>query len=59
MELARLPDEVPAGPFDLVVFSEVLYYLDAADLARTLVTLERQLDWVADIVAIGWRPATA
>jgi LmbE family N-acetylglucosaminyl deacetylase len=58
VELARLPDEVPVGPFDLVVFSEVLYYLDAADLARTLVTLERQLDRVADIVAIGWRPAT-
>ncbi len=32
---ARIPAEWPADRFDLVVFSEVLYYLDAADIARS------------------------
>lgn len=37
VERRRLPDEWPsAGPFDLVVASEVLYYFDDADRARVL-----------------------
>jgi SAM-dependent methyltransferase len=31
---ARVPQEWPPGRFDLVVLSEVLYYLDAVDIAR-------------------------
>ena len=31
---ATVPDGLPGGRFDLVVMSEVLYYLDAIDLAR-------------------------
>ena len=30
-----VPSEWPAGQFDLMVFSEVLYYLDADDIDRT------------------------
>jgi cyclopropane fatty-acyl-phospholipid synthase-like methyltransferase len=30
----RVPDEWPAGSFDLIVFSEVLYYLSANDIAQ-------------------------
>ncbi len=33
-----VPDDWPAGRFDLLVFSEVLYYLDAADI-RTVAAL--------------------
>ena len=58
VELARLPDQVPGGPFDLVVFSEVLYYLDSADMALVLATLESRLEPGADILAIDWRPPT-
>ena len=58
VEMARLPDQVPAGPFDLVVFSEVLYYLDRADMAMVLATLERRLEPGADILAVDWRPPT-
>ncbi len=32
--LRELPREAPAGPFDLVLLSEVAYYWDSADLAR-------------------------
>jgi LmbE family N-acetylglucosaminyl deacetylase len=58
VEIARIPEEVPSGPFDLVVFSEVLYYLDRADLAATLANVERQIGPGADILAVDWRPQT-
>ncbi|MBZ8133397.1 class I SAM-dependent methyltransferase [Afifella sp. IM 167] len=32
--LATLPAEMPAGPFDLIVVSELAYYLPPAELAR-------------------------
>lgn len=37
VELAQraVPDEMPNGPFDLIVLSEVLYYLTAADVRKT------------------------
>ena len=44
VELARLPAQVPPGPFDLVVFSEVLYYLDSADLALALAAIDSRLE---------------
>jgi SAM-dependent methyltransferase len=31
---AMLPGEFPDGIFDLILFSEILYFLDAADVAR-------------------------
>ena len=34
-ERRRIPDEWPAGRFDLIVFSEVLYYLDKPALHAT------------------------
>ncbi len=33
-ERRAIPDEWPPGAFDLIVFSEVLYYLDAAGIRR-------------------------
>jgi LmbE family N-acetylglucosaminyl deacetylase len=58
VEIASVPGEVPSGPFDLVVFSEVLYYLDTNDLAATLANVERQTQRGTDILAIDWRPQT-
>ncbi|WP_102960056.1 class I SAM-dependent DNA methyltransferase [Mangrovicella endophytica] len=34
--VAELPDEMPRGPFDLIVASEIAYYLKPRDLARLL-----------------------
>ncbi|MEM7567924.1 MAG: class I SAM-dependent methyltransferase [Pseudomonadota bacterium] len=31
---ARLPDGLPAGPFDLIVMAEIVYYLDSDDADR-------------------------
>jgi LmbE family N-acetylglucosaminyl deacetylase len=54
VEQAALPDAVPAEPFDLVVFSEVLYYLDhptvTAVLDRTLAVLPSG----GDVVVVHW-----
>ena len=58
VELACLPLEMPPGPFDLVVFSEVLYYLGHADLAATLTATEARAKPGADILAVDWRPPT-
>ncbi|MDT5029117.1 MAG: hypothetical protein QOE61_5543 [Micromonosporaceae bacterium] len=47
----RLPDW-PAGPFDLIVLSEVGYYLDADDLARMLDSAVASLEPAGDLVAL-------
>jgi hypothetical protein len=54
-ELARVPDQWPEGSFDLVLCSELLYFLDDAARAgfreRTLDSLEPG----AHLVAVHWR----
>ncbi|MBJ7328610.1 MAG: methyltransferase domain-containing protein [Solirubrobacteraceae bacterium] len=54
-----IPDELPDGPFDLVVASEVLYYLSPAELERTLEELRPRMPRGAALVAVHWRPRTA
>ncbi len=58
---AALPDGIPAGPLDLAVFSEVLYYLDDATVAATLDRTLAALEPGADVVLVHWRgwPAEA
>jgi 2-polyprenyl-3-methyl-5-hydroxy-6-metoxy-1,4-benzoquinol methylase len=57
--LARLSMDAtwPSGPFDLVVLSEVAYYLEAAALARVLRRECARLQPEANIVAAHWRHA--
>ncbi|MDQ6648854.1 MAG: class I SAM-dependent methyltransferase [Actinomycetota bacterium] len=50
-----VPDDWPAGTYDLVVLSEVGYYLDAADLTRLLDLVERDLGTDGTVVACHWR----
>ena len=54
---AVIPADIPDGPFDLVVASEVLYYLDASELRTTLDRLRQVLTPGGRIVAVHWRPA--
>lgn len=51
-----IPAAVPDEPFDLVVASEILYYLTDDELARTLATLDRNMIGGALLVAVHWRP---
>jgi trans-aconitate methyltransferase len=52
-----IPEAIPGQRYDLVVASEILYYLTPAQLAATLPVLERLTDPGARLVAVHWRPA--
>ena len=55
--LGSIPDGIPDRAFDLVVASEILYYLSASELAATLARLESCVAPAARLVAVHWRPA--
>lgn len=55
--LGEIPQAIPAGPYDLVVASEILYYLVAEVLEQTLAVLEAAMPSGARLVAVHWRPA--
>ncbi|MPQ96921.1 methyltransferase domain-containing protein [Modestobacter sp. I12A-02628] len=52
---ARLPEDLPAERFDLVVVSELLYYLSAADMAVLVDGLVDRLEPGGDLVAVHCR----
>ena len=56
---AAVPDGWPAGTYDLVVLSEVGYYLDRPDLERLLALVERDLAPGGTVVACHWRHPVA
>ena len=56
--LAAVPGDWPDGRFDLIVISEVAYYLDRADLARLVTRVEGALLPQADIVLVHWLGVT-
>lgn len=51
---ARHPDEWPDGAFDLIVFSEVGYYLDAGTLSQMAKRLRTSLREDGVLVACHW-----
>jgi SAM-dependent methyltransferase len=55
VERRCLPEDTPAGPFDLIVCSEVLYYWDAALLSRGLELLRAALAPGGALLAVHWR----
>ncbi len=57
VELARasFPEQAPGRRFDLVVCSEVLYYLDAPAFASAVEWLRGRLDGGASVLAASWR----
>jgi SAM-dependent methyltransferase len=54
--LGPLPDAIPREAYDLVVASEILYYLSATELERTLSAIEHGLEPGGRLVAVHWRP---
>ena len=53
-ERAAFPDEAPEGPFDLIVLSEVLYYLSAADLRRAADVAMARLAPGGEVLLVHW-----
>ena len=54
--VGAIPAAVPPLPFELVVASEILYYLSDDEFADTLSLLEDTMLIGARLVAVHWRP---
>ncbi len=52
---ADFPAQAPAGEWDVVVCSEVLYYLDQRTLLDALEWLRARLQQRASVLAVSWR----
>jgi SAM-dependent methyltransferase len=59
VERRRVPAEWPDGGFDLVLLSEVLYYLGDGDLDRTLHRAAGALNPGGTLLAVHWRHEVA
>jgi SAM-dependent methyltransferase len=58
VERRVLPEDLPDGPFDLVVCSEILYYWSERLLRRFLTAAESLLAPGGSLLAVHWRPPT-
>jgi cyclopropane fatty-acyl-phospholipid synthase-like methyltransferase len=58
IERRRIPDEWPEGGFDLIVLSEVLYFLGSADIARTARCVATALHPGGLALLVNWTGAT-
>jgi SAM-dependent methyltransferase len=52
------PEDLPEGPWDLIVCSEILYYLDREAFAHAEDRLRACLEAGSTVVAVHWRAAT-
>ncbi|WP_198088616.1 class I SAM-dependent methyltransferase [Variovorax sp. E3] len=61
VEAHALPADWPhdAGPFDLIVLSELCYFLSHDDMRRVAECCQASLDADGTLVACDWRPAFA
>jgi SAM-dependent methyltransferase len=56
---AAVPDTWPSGTFDLVLCSEVGYYLSAGDLDRLTSRISSSLESDGHLIAVHWRREVA
>ncbi|MNH15300.1 hypothetical protein D3C79_749110 [compost metagenome] len=59
MELARLPADWPGGSFDLIVLSEVGYYLDPTDWLQVIEQSVASLTYDGGLLACHWKQPIA
>ena len=55
-EVRDLPADLPAGPFDLIVASDVLYYWSTTDLVAVMPRLEAALTSGGALIAVDYTP---
>ena len=58
VERRTLPEQMPQGPFDLIVASEVLYYFPGEEMLAVLRGFERELAHGGSLLAVHWRRET-
>jgi SAM-dependent methyltransferase len=59
VERREIPGQWPAGRFDLIVFSEVLYYFGDRDLEQVLKNAAAALEPEGTLLAVHWRHPVA
>ena len=55
---AQVPNEWPEGKFELILLSEVVYYLDAGDVDRLVARVHDALAAGGDVVLVHWTGET-
>ena len=55
LRCASFPEQAPAGPWRLILCSELLYYLQAPALDRAITWLAEQMQGGACVLAVSWR----
>lgn len=55
LERRSFPEQAPDGPWEVVICSEVLYYLEEPALRTAMSWLEAQLRAGTSVVAVSWR----
>lgn len=55
--LGTIPEAIPTQAADLVVASEILYYLAQSELAATFARISKLLSGGGRLVAVHWRPS--
>jgi predicted TPR repeat methyltransferase len=58
VERRTLPEDMPEGPFDLIVASEILYYFPREEMLTVLRAFERELAPGGILLAVHWRRET-
>lgn len=56
--LGAAPHDIPDGNYDLIVMSEIGYFLDGVDLLATLRALRRRLSPDGELIIANWRGRT-
>ena len=54
LRLAQIPQDWPTGSYDLIVLSEVLYFLDPGDIARTASLVLECTAGDAAVLLVNW-----
>lgn len=55
IRVGAIPEALPPGPVDLLVYSEILYYLSDEDLAQTIERSVTALRRGGQLLAVHWR----
>ena len=58
-ERMQVPDEMPEGPFDLILLSEVGYYWSPDDRSRAIAGLAGLLEPGGHLLLVHWTPTVA
>lgn len=54
LRLGQVPQDWPEGTYDLIMLSEVVYYLDAGDVERLVDRVRSSLAEGGDVVLVHW-----